>query len=248
MIKFKEFCSIIEQLEEDRQSDDEYFKSQGWDGDPTTRFIYVDSYKKKKATTQWTTLAAIEDVLGKDMVIKWDNMRPPKLKQLQPNKVYVMLYHIVGSISFIPQLDYLKKTGQLCGIISVRSLVSRNADDVSMAVHEAYHAKLWFKVKGQGNFYGNEKVVNDLAEKWLKKNIRGFNVQVGMDKIGTSRAGYGVNKAPYVTPWHGTKGMSKADIHGLSYEDELMDKLAKKQARINQGLPLSPTNRFNANP
>lgn len=117
MLKFREYCSIVDQLDEDRKADDAYYKSQGWDGDPQTRDFFVDTYKNKAATTEWTVMKAVEDILGSDVAVKWANVRPPKGKQFKPGKIYIMPSLIVGNRqSFFPEMSLLqkKRTTQWC--------------------------------------------------------------------------------------------------------------------------------------
>ena len=205
MLTFREYCKLID---EGRKEDDEYYRSLGWEGDPDDREFYADT-KGKKSTTKWTVLAAVQNILGKDVVEEWNEVSPPEPEEMIPGKIYVMSSITTGlRPSFFPTRS---ETGVPGGILyAAKKIESRNSEDITPAVHEAYHAQLYLKSKGQGQFHGNEKVVNDLAEKWLKKNLGGFNVQVAMDKLGVSRIGYGINRAPYVPDVRKPAEMPKA--------------------------------------
>jgi len=73
------------------------------------------------------------------------------------------------------------------GKISLPSITSDNAAYLAAAVHEAYHAYIFFKTRGQGNLKSNEKIVNVLAEKWLRKHLKGFTLHSALNIINTSR-------------------------------------------------------------
>lgn len=194
MLKFREYCRIID---EGREEDDAYYRSQGWDGTPEDREWYAET--RRKSTSEWTLVAAVKDILGDSVAVEWNNMRPPTGKQLKPGKIYIVPnIRSGGRSAFIPNSPPKAKKGKPApepvapgGIIFVpKVILGRNSDDLAITVHEAYHAKLYMKAGGIGQFHGNEKVVNDLAEKWLKAHLKGFNVQVAMDMIGVSRKGY----------------------------------------------------------
>jgi hypothetical protein len=246
MLQFKDYCIFRTIIDEDKKADYEYYKKMGWEGNPDEIWLY-DTGPTKKATTTWSVLMAVRDILSKDVTVEeWDPITEPTDEEVEPGVVYVMKNLIRGKrTAFFPRMV----GGKAGGIIYINNYESRNSDEIAMAVHEAYHARLWIKAKGQGVFHGNEKVVNDLAEAWLKKNLNGFNLQVAMDKLGLSRKGYGINKAQYVTPTHNEKDLPKNAAYMQSFEFMMKQGNAqsKKHQRISQGLPLSPTKRLKLN-
>lgn len=83
------------------------------------------------------------------------------------------------------------KAASFPGVIEVPSLESRDAADVAQAAHEAYHA--WMTVKSKGQIYKNEKFTNQLASKWLKKNLDGMQLHIALETILHSKIDYGHN-------------------------------------------------------
>jgi hypothetical protein len=65
-----------------------------------------------------------------------------------------------------------------------------------VAVHEACHAYVHDKVKGAGQAYSNEKIINNLAEKWLRKHLSGPALHVALEAIIGSRISYGKDHIP----------------------------------------------------
>jgi hypothetical protein len=77
--------------------------------------------------------------------------------------------------------------------IEIRDYDSRDAADLACAVHEAYHAYIHYKTGRKGRLAFNEKMVNILATKWLKKNLKGMELRVALDWIMHSKINYGHN-------------------------------------------------------
>jgi hypothetical protein len=131
------------------------------------------------APTLWTAYDVIRDILGKDRVTDDDD-------ELGPGMYYV--YQSSGDPMF-------RDTEDGVGSINVPNLDSTAAKDVAVAAHEAYHAYVHSKSRG-GAIHSNEKVINNLAEKWLRKHLSGTALHVALEKIIGSRISYGPNHMP----------------------------------------------------
>jgi hypothetical protein len=139
---------------------------------------------REPAPTLWTCYAAIQNILGRDNVTADDD-------ELEPGMYYV--YESNEPAMFRNTGDYGEG-----GSINVPNLESRAAGDVAIAVHEAYHA--YVHSKSQGRAHSNEKIINNLAEKWLRKNLSGSALHVALEKIIGSRVSYGPNHIPNSSP------------------------------------------------
>ena len=88
-----------------------------------------------------------------------------------------------------------KDTDNGVGSINLPNLDSTAAKGVAIAAHEAYHA--YVHNKSQGGFaHANEKIINNLAEKWLRKHLSGTALHIGLEQIVGSRISYGPNHMP----------------------------------------------------
>lgn len=76
------------------------------------------------------------------------------------------------------------------GAITVYDYKSRDAKDIAVAAHEAYHALMYKKGK---SYFDNEKLTNNLAAKWLKKHLTGPELHVALEMILNSNISYGTN-------------------------------------------------------
>ena len=74
--------------------------------------------------------------------------------------------------------------------IYLPSFDNSSAVYVAVAVHEAYHAKIYLGTRGQGALTSNEKIVNDLTEKWLRSKLSGFALHAGLTTVANSRSFY----------------------------------------------------------
>ena len=129
------------------------------------------------APTLWTAYDAIRDVLGRNRVTDEED-------DIEPGMYYV--YQSPEPPMFTDTED--SGTG---GSINVPRPDSKSARDVAIAVHEAYHAYVHDKTKGAGVAYTNEKIINNLAERWLRKHLSGSALHVALEAITISRVGYG---------------------------------------------------------
>jgi len=131
------------------------------------------------APTLWTAYQAIQDILGKNKVTDDED-------ELRPGMYYV--YQSNESPMF-------RDTDDGVGSINLPNLESTAAKDVAVAVHEAYHAYVQSK-SPSGVVYSNEKIINNLAEKWLRKHLTGPELHVALEKIIGSRISYGPHHMP----------------------------------------------------
>ena len=131
------------------------------------------------APTLWTAYDVIRNILGRDRVTDDDD-------DLGPGMYYV--YQSSGPPMF-------RDTGDGVGSINLPNLDSKAAKDVAQAAHEAYHAYVHSKSQG-GVVHANEKIINNLAEKWLRKHLSGPALHVGLEQIVGSRISYGPNHIP----------------------------------------------------
>jgi hypothetical protein len=134
------------------------------------------------APTLWTTYDAIENILGRARVTDDEDA-------IEPGMYYV--YQSSGPPMF-------RDTEELGpgGSINIPNLESKAARDVAMAVHEAYHAYVHDRTKGSGAVHSNEKIINNLAEKWLRAHLSGPALHVAIEAITGSRISYGANHIP----------------------------------------------------
>ena len=134
------------------------------------------------APTLWTAYAAIENILGRRRVTDDED-------SIEPGMYYV--YQSDGPPMFRDTND--SGPG---GSINIPNLESKAARDVAMAVHEACHAYVHDKIKGKGAMYSNEKIINNLAEKWLRNHLTGTALHVALETITGSRISYGADYLP----------------------------------------------------
>jgi hypothetical protein len=143
-----------------------------------TEFIYErQELTKGVAPTPFTAYQAIQSVLGKDNVTDND--------EDMGNAKY-LVYRSPRTL-FIDHDDM--------GAIEIKDPDSRDAREVAIAVHEACHAWIHARAKG-GRVSSNEKIVNQLAEKWLRKHLSGVQLHVALEAIVKSRISYGSNHMP----------------------------------------------------
>lgn len=131
------------------------------------------------APTLWTAYDAIQNILGKNRVTDDED-------DIEPGMYYVYP-------SAAPPLFRDTEDSGTGGSINVPNLDSKSARDVAIAVHEAYHAYVHDRTKGAGVAYTNEKIINNLAERWLRKHLSGSALHVALEAITKSRVSYGRN-------------------------------------------------------
>jgi hypothetical protein len=131
------------------------------------------------APTLWRAYDVVRNILGKNRVTDDDD-------ELEPGMYYV--YQSSGPPMF-------RDTDNGVGSINLPNLDSTAARDVAIAAHEAYHAYVHSKSQG-GVVHANEKIINNLAEKWLRKHLSGPALHVALEQIVGSRISYGPNHVP----------------------------------------------------
>jgi hypothetical protein len=134
------------------------------------------------APTLWTAYAVIQNILGRDRVTDNDD-------DLQPGMYYVYQ-------SNEPPLFKDTEESGTGGSINLPNLDSKAAKDVAIAAHEACHAYVHDKTQGGGRVHSNEKIINNLAEKWLRKHLSGSALHVALETIIGSRISYGKDHMP----------------------------------------------------
>jgi len=131
------------------------------------------------ASTLWTAYAVVQNILGKNRVTDDED-------ELTPNMYYVYQSN---------EEPMFRDTDNGVGSINLPNLNSTAAKDVAVAAHEAYHAYVHSKSQG-GVVHANEKIINNLAEKWLRKHLSGPALYAALEKITGSRIHYGSNHMP----------------------------------------------------
>ena len=134
------------------------------------------------APTLWTAYDAIESILGRGRVTNDED-------ELEPGMYYVYQ-------SNEPAMFKDTEDSGAGGSINVPNLESKAAKDVAIAAHEACHAYVHDRTKGSGRVHANEKIINSLAEKWLRKHLSGPALHVAIETITGSRISYGQDHMP----------------------------------------------------
>ena len=134
------------------------------------------------APTLWTAYDAIENILGRSRVTSDEDSIEPGM------------YYVYAS-NESPIFRDTEESGQ-GGSINIPNLESRAARDVAMAAHEACHAYVHDRTRGNGRVHANEKIINNLAEKWLRKHLSGPALHVAIETITGSRISYGQDHVP----------------------------------------------------
>lgn len=141
------------------------------------------------ASTPFTVYQAISAVLGhEDVTYDEDDLT----EENHLNMVYV--YEGSRNGYYIATDD---GTG---GSIEVHDLDSKAAADVAVGVHEACHALVHRKTGGEGRLSSQETIVNNMAERWIRKHLHGMAQHVALETITGSRINYGPNYMPNPSP------------------------------------------------
>lgn len=138
------------------------------------------------APTLWSAYDAIVSILGRNRVTK------------DEDDLETGMYYVYQS-NEDPMFRDTEESGS-GGSINIPNLDSHAAKDVAVAVHEACHAYVHDKIKGAGRVSANEKIINNLAEKWLRKHLSGPALHVALETILGSRISYGPNHIPNSSP------------------------------------------------
>lgn len=130
------------------------------------------------AATLWTAYEVVQNILGKNNVTDNED-------ELGPGIYYV---YQSGEPMF-------RGTSNTEGSIELPNLTSTAAKDIAVAAHEAYHAYIHNRAKG-GAVHANEKIVNNMAEKWLRKHLSGTQLKSAIEALTHSRIHYGQHHMP----------------------------------------------------
>lgn len=142
---------------------------------------------KGVAPTPFTVYTAIQSVLGRGNVTYDEDELAAG-----DGKIYVWNGSREGF--FVPNDD---DTG---GSIEVQNMDSRDARQVAIGVHEAYHAYIHQRTNAQGQLSSQEKIVNNLAYKWIMRHLKGMAQHVALEAINASRVNYGHHHMPNPGP------------------------------------------------
>ena len=134
------------------------------------------------APTLWTAYEAIQNILGRNRVTDDEDDYKPGM------------YYVYAS-NESPMFRDTEESGT-GGSINIPNLESKAARDVAIATHEACHAYVHDRTKGIGRVHANEKIINNLAEKWLRKHLSGPALHVAIETITGSRISYGKDHVP----------------------------------------------------
>jgi hypothetical protein len=173
---------ILEIIQEAEASDDELEKRYGKFDPEDKPMLPTTQVGGAPAPTLWTAYEAIQSILGRNRVTDDED-------DLEPGMYYVYQ-------SNEPPMFRDTEDEGLGGSINVTNLDSKAARDVAVAVHEACHAYVHDKTKGSGRVHANEKIINNLAEKWLRKHLTGTALHVAIETITGSRISYGSDHMP----------------------------------------------------
>jgi putative chitinase len=173
--KIKKFANIAE-----AEASDADLRARWGDFDPEDRAMLPQTQTNLQgASTLWTAYAVVQNILGKNRVTNDED-------ELTPNMYYVYQSN---------EEPMFKDTDNGVGSINLPNLDSTAAKDVAVAAHEAFHAYVHSKSQG-GVVHANEKIINNLAEKWLRKHLSGPALHVALEKITGSRIHYGPSHMP----------------------------------------------------
>lgn len=172
-------AKLLSELHEAEASDAD-LRARWGDFDPEDRAMLPQTTTNLQgASTLWTAYAVVQNILGKNRVTNDEDA-------LTPNMYYVYQSN---------EKPMFKDTDNGVGSINLPDLSSTAARDVAVAAHEAFHAYVHSKSQG-GIVHANEKIINNLAEKWLRKHLSGPALHAAIEKITGSRISYGSNHMP----------------------------------------------------
>ena len=165
------------------EASDADLRARWGDFDPEDRPMLPQTQTNlQPAATLWTAYAVVQNILGKNRVTNDED-------ELTPNMYYV--YQSTNEPMF-------RDTENGVGSINLPNLSSTAARDVAVAAHEAFHAYVHSKSQG-GVVHANEKIINNLAEKWLRKHLSGPALHSAIEQITGSRIHYGAGHMPKIT-------------------------------------------------
>lgn len=134
------------------------------------------------APTLWSAEQVVYDILGRNRVTTDEDALAPGIYYLYQSNEQPMF----------------RDTEDGVGSINLPNLDSTAARDIAVAAHEACHA--YVHTKSQGRAFSNEKIINKLAEKWLRQHLTGPELHVALETIIGSRISYGKDHLPASSP------------------------------------------------
>lgn len=173
---------ITEILSEAEASDVELTQRYGEFEPEDKPMLPTTQVKGAPAPTLWTAYDAIQSILGRNRVTDDEDALVPGM------------YYVYQSNE--PAMFRDTNDSGPGGSINVPNINSKAARDVAVAAHEACHAYVHDKTKGGGRVHANEKIINNLAEKWLRKHLSGPALHVALETITGSRISYGKDHVP----------------------------------------------------
>lgn len=174
-------AKLLAELHEAEASDAD-LRARWGDFDPEDKSMLPQTQTNlQPAATLWTAYAVVQNILGKERVTNDED-------ELTPNMYYVYQSN---------EEPMFRDTGEGEGSINLPNLSSTAARDVAVAAHEAFHAYVHSKGTG-GVVHANEKIINNLAEKWLRKHLSGPALHSALEQITGSRIHYGSDHTPTV--------------------------------------------------
>lgn len=132
------------------------------------------------APTLWTCMEAIISILGNHKVTDDEDAIKPGMYYVYQSNEPPMFRDTDGPGNG--------------GSINLPNPESNAARDIAIAVHEACHA--YVHNKSRGGVFSNEKIINNLAERWLRKHLTGKELHVALEQIIGSRVSYGKDHMP----------------------------------------------------
>lgn len=144
-----------------------------------------------QATTNWTVINTIKNILGDDLVAT-SNPKEGQYLVIKGDYAAFGKTDNRDPYDWEIELNIAPPNKPEAGTIEVPDLNSRDARFVAMAAHEAFHAFILSK-SPKTKLFRNEKYVNQLATKWVKKNITGMALHVALETILQSKIDYGHN-------------------------------------------------------
>lgn len=171
------------------------------------------------APTPFSVYSAIQSVLGRGRVTDDED-------DLADGDGMIYVWNGSREGMFVP-VD-----GQTGGSIEVQNMDSRDARLVAIGVHEAYHAYIYQRTGGQGRLADQEKIVNNLAAKWIRKHLRGMAQHVALEAITASRVSYGHNHMPNPGPSDLRELFDPADAYQIQWRHNQARFLTKDNREI----------------
>jgi len=170
-------------------------------------------------STGWTALEVVESILGKGRVTA------------DEDELVQGMYYVYESNS-PPAFEDTEELGQTGGAIRLHDLEATDPQAIAEAAHEACHAYAHSK-STSGMLYTNEKIINNLAEIWLRKNLSGTALHFALEHILGSKLHYG--------PDHMARSVTEAfdQPYAMTWEKSEADDSMDALARLPDGSNLS---------